>query len=181
MIEEEVTSSNRYRPTGLALTPHLQAAKTRIQEIVADNLIGRYSRGDDSATTLVSIGYILLASALADTRSPAELSAVTGFPDDFSEAVVSVMDEFELWQTDWFTILQYVAHRGKASPEEVKDAFNGATGGFYEVDWPREYFARFEITRARVVIGGETQNYIDETFFDEFVRRREPFIPVQSS
>lgn len=158
-----------YRPRpSLPTSPETEAHRASITKFVRAYPQNHASIGDDLATTYTSAGLVILAAAVSASRSPKHLSAITGFLQEFSEAVCTIMTRHNYWTTPWFLDLVDTVESYPSYSSDWLYSFEAGLESFWSgADFP-SFRPWLEITRARLIFPGELQPYLDDEYCAEY-------------
>jgi hypothetical protein len=117
-------------------------------------------REDNQATTWASCGCVLLAAAVTTARSAISLSDFTGFPEEFTELVLEIMQLLELSSDTSFSRLKELVRDMAADSADIKLALDSVLDTFLKKSIPLVH----ELERARNyrVLGGGRQDWVDD-------------------
>lgn len=131
--------------------------RMRIAKVGQEDLA--YVQEDNQATTWAGCGCVLLA-AVTTARSAISLADFTGFPQEFTELVLEIMQLLELSSDSSFGRLRELVRDIAADSADIKLALESALETFLKKSIPLIH----ELERARNyrVLGGGRQNWVDD-------------------
>jgi hypothetical protein len=120
-----------------------------------------YDKGEDLATTATSCAAVLLASAVAESRSVQTLSALTGFPRAFIEATLLVADSVGHFCSSEQGDLLVAVHHHPDDLDRIEHMLDLAMSLIWE-GMDRNWTYALNMLRARYVYGGKHQPWLHD-------------------
>lgn len=128
-----------------------------------------FVEGDDKATTFSCCGAILLAAVFTGSRSSKLLSCLTGLPDSFANAVLWMMYRDHFWNSEPFAHFERTVAKEPENWTEIGESLFCHMENFWSASVDCEMHHLLEETRARHLIGGGVQDWVDEDELELFL------------
>lgn len=117
--------------------------------------------GDDMGTSFLSCGAVVAAAVVLNITAPESLSAVTGYPRAFTEAVCSEMTRRKLWDAEDINLFKLFVQSTPTDWSEATMWLHDLANVFWDVVYSRDAHIALESLRERTLYGGKLQDWLD--------------------
>ena len=128
-----------------------------------------YIPGDDRGTCFCSVAAVMLSAMVIGNESPVILAGVTKYPAPYVAGVLNSMRRANVWGLENVVALKAQLMETPTDWKELQVALNDAMEMVWDAICTPGAETALESLRQRVLIGGETQDWLDDEsleFFD---------------